>query len=188
VRFTPPLLALTLAAAASAQEWRIELSNPTLTPASPTTDVTIIAYVPPPDLLFAAAQWSTHAAERGWDEASFQSLIPHPGQHAGQLSPEGRSVLGQEGRLLLLLGPPIPNPLPVWRGTFTITDFAQPREIAIWTETDFFEVYVDTGLPLPTVEPRTPTEAHARIRVIPAPGPIVLLAIGAAAVRRSRAR
>src|SRR5690606_35005788 len=109
-----------------------------LTPASPTTEVTISAYVPHPEL-FAAAEWSTHASERGWDEASFEALLMSGfGQSPGALSPDGRSVLGQEALFIPLLGPPIPSPLPVWRGTFTATDFAQPREIAIWTRTDLF--------------------------------------------------
>lgn len=177
----PAATALALTACAAAQEWRIELSNPTLTPAAPSTDITISIYVTGEDY-FHHAELATHAIETGWEEISFESLIIHPGQSPGELSPDGRSVLGQTFHRLYTLPPfpgPEPNPLPAWRGTFTATDFT-PREIAITTETDLFEVYVETfpGLP-PEIERRTPAEARAVIQVIPAP---TSMALGAAAL------
>jgi hypothetical protein len=76
------------------------------------------------------------------------------------------------------------NPIAIWRATFTVTDFA-PRTIALETDTRQFAVYQRRADP-----PHPPPfhEAMIDIRVIPAPGALLVMsgAMGLSIRRRRR--
>ena len=65
---TAVVAAVGFASIASAQEWRFELSEPVLSPAAPSTFVTLSIDHDPSDHAFAAANLSVHATEAGWSD------------------------------------------------------------------------------------------------------------------------
>lgn len=80
---------------------------------------------------------------------------------------------------------PTPGRIDVWRATYTATDFSTHRIVELSTETSRFEVYTDP-FPATARETRTPTEARARIEIIPAPASLALLGVGGLATARRR--
>jgi hypothetical protein len=171
-----------VASAASAQEWRFELSNPVLSPGSPSTTVTLSVAPTPGDFAFGNAELAVHADEPGW--SGVEALIRQPGQSPGMIMDHSVTEI----RLAQGVGfsfPPEPGRIDAWRATYTVTDFTR-RQVDLSTETSRFEVIVDLFFPYPR-EPRVPIEGSAIIRVIPAPGASALLGCGVVvAVRRRR--
>jgi hypothetical protein len=179
-------IALACAGAARAEGWEFRLSSDTITPASPSITVTLAAGFPATDFAFAAANWNAHASETGWSAPELLPLqIPptlFPCTTCGGIidGPDVRSI--SHGQLYGFGFLPDPaNPIPVWKATFTVTDFT-PREIDLSTTTTRFEVYVEDLGPGSPREPRIVAEGRATIHVIPAPAPLALLGLGAATV------
>ena len=178
------LAALGVAPLANAQEWRFELSNPVLSPANPSTTVTLAAD-PGADWAFRGASLSVHATDVGWSDPT--SPLPPPAQAPGVVS--GGSVIGIAVHQHSEFGPwePTPGVIDVWQATFTATDFAL-RTIDVGAETLRFEVYV-APWPSGSVESRLSelTEGAVAIRVVPALGTLAPMSLlGLAAVRRRR--
>ena len=194
MRITPLLLVLALAATASAQtNWEFRLSSDVITPAEPRVTVTIAAAFPPPDFAFAAANWSVHATEPGWSDPENLPLqippTPIPCASCAGII-DGPDVLSISHGQLHAFGLPADpaNPIPVWKATFTVTDFT-PRQIDLSTTTTRFEVYVvDPVSGVPLRESRIVDEGRATIRVIPAPAPVAALGLGVLAARRRPVR
>lgn len=170
---------------ASAQEWRFELSNPVLSPGNPSTTITASIDPGPGAWALSRANFDVHATEPGWSDPT--PLLAMPGQAGGALS--GPTVTGISvsqfpdfaGRWPP--GYPKLGRVEVWQATFTVSDFAA-RQIEVNTDTRSLLVYLD---PIARAE-RTPTEAVARIKVVPAPGvaALALVGLGLAAVTRRR--
>lgn len=173
--------ALVMAPVADAQ-WEFKLSNTVLSPANPSTVVTLSVEPTPGDYAFGNADLDVHADEAGWSGP--EALIRQPGQVPGTIL--GHSVIGiRPAQGIGFSFPPDPGRIEAWRAIFTVTDFS-PRQIDVRTETSLFQVITSPVFPYPR-EPRMPIEGQAIIRVIPAPGAIALLASGTLpAIRRQR--
>jgi hypothetical protein len=182
------LAAVGFASIAGAQEWRFELSEPVLSPGTPSTLVTLSIDHDPVDYAVAAAELTVRATEAGWsDLIGLLSLGDppfgaHPGQMPGLIS--GGDVIGISIGQLARGWLPRPGRIDVWQGTFTVTDFTA-RDINLSTETRRFEVYVNPW-PDITRAARTPIEGRGVIRVIPAPAGLALLGLGGFAPARRR--
>jgi hypothetical protein len=179
---------LAVASIAGAQEWRFELSDPVLSPATASTFVTLSIDPGPADYAFAAANLKVNATEAGWsDLIALLSLSPpfppHQGQRPGTIS--GGEVTGVSiGQLAQFGWEPTPGRIDVWRGTFTATDFT-PRDIGLSTETTRFDVYTAPP-PSSAHAPRTPIEGRGEIVIVPAPAGLALLGVGGVALARRR--
>lgn len=180
------LAAVGMATAASAQSdgWIFEFDQAELSPANPTAWATLSATFPAADYAFAGARLSVSAGESGW--GLLETIIPR------SPPPSPPVVIGGDITGIIVgqvhFPPPIladpSNPVAVWRGEFTVTDFA-PRDIEFTTDTGDFRVYPDPESPASRVG--TPVEALESIRVVPAPASLALLGLGGlAAVRRRR--
>ena len=145
--------------------------------------VTLSATYASSDYAFAGARLDLVADEPGWSDPEL--LLMGPGTSAGTIS--GAVVEGViVGQLHFppggIFADPA-NPIEVWQGKFSTSDFT-PRFLSISTRTTQFAVYPDMGSPLS--ELRTPTEASVLV-FVPTPGALPLLAItGVAAHRRRR--
>lgn len=189
-RSTAAITAVAAAATATGQSWDFELSNPVLTPASPSTRITLIVDPGPGDYALAAARLDVHASEAGWT-GDQRSLIPWPVTDP----PSPGTVMGSsvEDVTLIQLPPdlgfsPIPGRFAAWTSTFLVTDFSTPRAVDFLTDTFRMDVYEEPFVapwPRRTVEVR---EGEGSITVIPAPGGGVLLSLGAGAMLRRRRR
>jgi hypothetical protein len=184
------LAAVGVASAASAQSWEFAVSEPVLSPGTPSTTVTLSVDHDPGDFAFAAANFDVHASEAGWsDLVAILSLgAPpsggQPGQATGVIS--GGDVTGASvGQLAAFGWVPTPGRIDVWRGTFTATDFAAARTVDLSTETTRFEAYTTLGPPA-VREARTATEGSGQISIIPAPASLALLGLGGLAAARRR--
>src|SRR5690606_1249115 len=130
----------------------------------------------------AGARLSVHASESGW--GALEVIEPGgsgPGTTPGIASGGDVTgiIVGQVHFPPHIIADPS-NPQPVWRGEFTVTDFAE-RTIDFSTDTMEFRVYSEWS------HPRRPTEGEGRIGVVPAPAGLALLGLGGlAAVRRRR--
>jgi hypothetical protein len=181
------LVSLGIASVAGAQEWQFELSNPVLSPGTPSTLVTLSIDHEPADYAFAVANLSVRATEGGWSDLI--TLImqgpPYPsGQRPGSIS--GGDVTGiTVGQLAAFGWVPTPGRIDVWRGTFTATDFSGGRAVDLSTETTRFEVYTDP-FPPTTREPRTPIEGRGQIQIVPAPAGLALVGLGGFALASRR--
>lgn len=113
------------APAASAQSWELRFSEETLSPATPSTTVTLWASFPPTDWAVAGARLDLEASEPRWSDLS-ALLTGQPGQMPGEIEPDGRRVTDiRVGQLIGFGRTPDPsNPIAVWQATFTATDFS----------------------------------------------------------------
>jgi hypothetical protein len=184
------LVSLAVGSIAGAQEWQFELSNPVLSPGSPSTFVTLSIDHEPADYAFAAAELSVSATEGGWsDLVGLLSLgAPpygaHPGQNPGSIA--GGDVTGIGIGQLSGSWSPRPGRIDVWRGTFTVTDFTA-RSIDLSTETARFEVYVKPFMAFGSRRAsRVPIEGRGQIQIAPAPTGLALLALGGVAIAGRR--
>ena len=176
------LVSLAVASIAGAQEWRFELSNPVLSPAAPSTTVTLSIDHDPADYAFSWSNLSVRATGGGWSDLigllglGSPPLGGHPGQVPGVIS--GGDVTDiVVGQLAHFGWEPRPGRIDVWQATFTVTDFAA-RSIDLSTDTTRFEVW--TFFVFYVREPRTPIEGRGQIQVIPAPAGLALLGVGGA--------
>ncbi|MFG0283688.1 MAG: SBBP repeat-containing protein [Phycisphaerales bacterium JB039] len=153
-----------------------------LSPAQPTITLHLFAEFPAHEWAFAGARLDVLASEPGWSDPTL--VLRGPGTTPGSIS--GSDVLG------LVIGQlnfpstawaDPTNPIEVWKAEFAITDFA-PRTISIATETRMYAVYPwrDSSVS----ELRDSHEGFHEIRVVPAPGALGLLGIGALAATRRR--
>lgn len=145
--------------------WLMELSGGTVSPSNPSVTVRLSAQFPQVDYAWAQGRWAVLAGEGEWSGMTALSRLLHgsPGRH------EAGSVL--DISLLQLnfqsIRPDPANPLAVWEGVWTATNFA-PRSVRISTETTVYDAY--TGFKSsPETRLAQLTEAEAFIRVIPAP-------------------
>ncbi|MFG0284128.1 MAG: hypothetical protein ACF8R7_06865 [Phycisphaerales bacterium JB039] len=181
------ILASALPAAAQDQGWIIRFDQALVTPADPVFWVECWAYFPTDDYAFAGALWNLHASEEGWGDLGGSML-----KYTGPGEPpfiSGSSVFRiVDGQLNF---PPAgiyadpTNPIAVWHANFEVTDLT-PRDITIRTETRQGAIY-----PLresSASEQRPWTEGEGVIRVIPAPGALGLLGLGALAGAPRRRR
>lgn len=158
-----------------------------VSPGSPSTSVQVWA-----DWDSAAGFYAFAAAEYdllGDATGSFSAPtleLPDLGQFAG--TPAGGDVLGVVvGQLHF---PTIgafadtSDPLLVWSGTWSTTDFT-PRLVDLTTDTFAYSLYLDatgaSGGFLPTV-----VEGMGRIQVVPAPASLALIGLGVVAALRRR--
>lgn len=176
---------LVAAPLAAGQSWDFELSSRELSPASPSTTVTLFADVDPSEWL-AGALLDVHATEAGWSDLKVvipPHLAPPSAVSPGEIM--GGSVTEiLVGQLASFSFQPDPGRIPVWEATFTASDFTE-RAIELSTETERLDVYLEVW-PVPVTETRIPIEGSAAIRVIPAPGGFALLGLGALSATRRR--
>lgn len=179
---------LAAAPVAAAQTWEFELSEPVLSPGSPSTTVTLSIDHHPADYAFAGANLRVSASEAGWSDLvallslGTPPLGGHPGQAPGVIA--GGDVTGiTVGQLAHFGWEPRPGRIDVWQATFTATDFTA-RSIDLSTDTTRFDVW--TVWVFLEREPRTPIEGRGQIAIVPAPAGVALLSLGGVALARRR--
>lgn len=181
------LLAAPATAVADGETFYFQVSND-LSPEQPVTTVTVFAAFDPRDRAFGLAEFDIVASEPNWFDlqALIDPIVPGGSVHPGVPTRTGERV---EGALVFqdwLFGEPDPsNPIAIWQASFEVFDFS-PREIDIWSEIERFEVITGFGGgPTPR---HTFVDGQGAIRVVPAPGGALAMAVVAAVSLRRRRR
>jgi hypothetical protein len=183
---------LALAGAALAQPAiTIEVDNPVLLPGQSTV-VTMWAGYGGTDYAVARVETDllTSGGSDGWSDAALVAPMNGPGTTAGTPSATGYDgiIAGQlnfPGGAGIFADPS--NPIAFWQATYTApAGMVDPFEVELLTDTSGYAVYVSREVGTLTSRLAELTEGSATIRVIPAPGSAVLLALGLLAMRRRR--
>ena len=187
--FAAPCLAAALTQAALAQTAiTIDVDQPTLLPGE-STSVTLTASFPTRDWAMAGVltDFVTSVGSEGWSDASVVAPMNGPGTVPGASSVTGwDGIIAGQIQFHDIFADPT-NPITFWTINYTApTDVAVPFDVALSTMTNRYDVYI--RMYSGTSESRLAelTEGAATIRVIPTPASIVVLALGAACVRRRR--
>jgi hypothetical protein len=175
-----PLIALAGAAAVAGAQmtghWAIQIeyepgSGGVVSPAHPTATVRILAGFTGAHA-FAGGNGNLLADDGEWLSLRLLDVYdpphpPPPGTTPG--TPKGsnveRFVLGQPGTMPVF-NPSTANPIPLWEGAWTTTDFTERATPLRTDNTAHFSLYDASGRSIPV----TPTHGSAAIRVVPSPG------------------
>lgn len=182
--------------------WFIDIDNPVLAPVGhasglpQSATITVIAkFDSSTDYAFAGGGFDFIASELGvagvnWRNAQLIAPLAGPGTTAGVVEPFGASGI-LAGQLHFppagIFGDPS-NPIAAWQIEYTATDFT-PRLIDVETQTTGFFLYIDQASGASrSVLPGSLMEGLGQLQVIPAPGSLALLALGALAGAPRRRR
>lgn len=139
------IAALAAVPAVADTTYQITVSNQ-ITAEQPICTVDVWAVYEPGLFAFAGAEFELHATPDPGGFSMSNNLLEGPGTKNGKIPPSGDSVLsvlaGQIKQLPLEPHLDFGNPIHIWRGKWTTTDFT-PRTIELQTATLNFEVYVD---------------------------------------------
>jgi hypothetical protein len=140
------IAALSAMPAAADTTYQVKISNP-VTPDKPICTVDVYAVFDDELYAMAGADFQVLASIDPGGFNFSNNLLEGPGTRNGTLSPTGDSVTniiaGQLEQLPLEPHLNFDNPVHIWRGRWTTSDFT-PRTIALRTVTLAFEVYIDS--------------------------------------------
>ena len=190
---TTALLALAAAATTSLAQVAItvDIDQPVLLPGESTT-VTLFAGFDPSDYAMAGVETNllTSVGSDGWSAASVLAPMDGPGTSDGVPVATGYNGI-LAGQLHFPVGAGIyandTNPIAFWQATYTApADVSTPFIVDISTLTRRYDVYFDRSSSASETRLDVLVEGSGTITVIPAPASAVVLAVGAACVRRRR--
>lgn len=168
----------------------IDIETPALLPGESTT-VTLSAGYGGTDYAIAgvATNLVTSVGSEGWSDAAVIVPMSGPGTTAGVASATGYDgiIAGQLQLPRHMYYADPTNPIPFWRATYTAPiDAAVPFDVDVSTRTTRYDAY--PAMWSERAEPRLGelADGSATIRVIPAPASVLVLALGAACIRRRR--
>ena len=174
---------------ASLNSFVFTVSN-TISAENPSATVTLWGAFDPK--LYALHRTTTDVIARP-DPGSFHDpfmLIDYPWCRAGQLAPDGDRVSDIFALQLQFIGgffADTSNPIAIWTATWSTTDFT-PREVALWTESSEYWVFVNGAGEAHNFYGVDFAEGLGAITVVPAPnGALAFAAAVGLAARRHRA-